>query len=122
MALQKKNLPLEFIENKQHLNIALLIMHVYVAVVNTDLPLLIPFQKLLKNPNDFENLFIPTMPEDEEYEVSSSHTTHIERRSSRPSRPSALALQYIGDLDPHIVNPTRYCTALYVRYKSINFI
>ena len=60
--------------------------------------------------------------EDEEYEVSSSHTTHIERRSSRPSRPSALALQYIGDLDPHIVNPTRYCTALYVRYKSIIFI
>ena len=67
--IEKKNLPLHFIQNENRLNIGLLVMHVNLVVSTSNLKILKPFVELLNKPSDFKNAFLPSLPHDDDYEL-----------------------------------------------------
>ncbi len=67
--INKENLPLHFIQNKQYLNISLLMMHMKCVMKSAKSKLLMPFQKLFNSPNDFQHSYLPSLPHDDDYEV-----------------------------------------------------
>ena len=69
MFLLKKQLPLEFISNKQYWDVAMLVIHIYLTILSLESSLMKPFQNLIQNPQNFEQQFLPSMPHDEDFEV-----------------------------------------------------
>ena len=69
MVLFDKNLPIEFIFNREYKNLSLLIIHVYITISTSEASLLEPLRELIRRPEILAQSYIPTMPEDEDYEA-----------------------------------------------------
>ena len=69
MFLLKKQLPLEFVNNKQYGSVAMLVIHIYLTILSLESSLIKPFQNLIRNPQEFQQQFLPSMPHDDDFEV-----------------------------------------------------
>ena len=69
MVLLDHHLPVEFIFNKDYKNLSLLIVHVYVTIMTSEAVLLDPLRELIRRSDSFDDFYVPTMPEDEDYDA-----------------------------------------------------
>lgn len=86
MILIGKNLQLNMLKIGDCSNMAPLIIHLYATLLNSDSMLIMPFKRLLINPNEYTRSFLPAMPDDELFELSSmqlKNTTNLKKTKTK---------------------------------------